>query len=87
MSKISKIFHRSDFLGGNYVCNASGAMHCDNGPAVVYDDGRISWYIHGKKIYTTADYQRAAKLSDEEMTMLVLKYGGVIYGWDMDGKS
>jgi hypothetical protein len=54
-----------------------GYYHRVDGPAIIYPNGACSWYIVSKRIITNAEFQSLAKLTDEEMTMLVLKYGNV----------
>jgi hypothetical protein len=53
-----------------------GRRHRIDGPAYTYGN-RIAWYIDGNPIYTDKEFQHRAKLSDEDMSILVLKYGNV----------
>lgn len=51
-------------------------FHRTDGPAYIRN-GRCLWFVNGIAMLTNEQYQTAAKLTDEEMTMLVLKYGNV----------
>lgn len=52
-----------------------GLRHRLDGPALVYKNGEIRWYINDKRYRDARRYQQDAKLTDEEMTLLILKYG------------
>jgi hypothetical protein len=61
-------------------------LHCLDGPAIVYSAlacsewpgfGQYSWYINDKQYYDNEEFQEAAKLSDEDMLAMILKYGNV----------
>ena len=52
-------------------------LHRTDGPAVECADGSKSWYVNGKQYGTNKSFQQAANLTDEEMMMLVLKYGNI----------
>jgi len=57
--------------------NIDGLPHSTTGPAIIAD-GEPLWCVHGK-IYTNfKDFQIAANLSDDEMTIIILKYGNII---------
>lgn len=34
--------------GHVFFTDAEGLLHCESGPAVEYDDGSKTWYVHGK---------------------------------------
>lgn len=57
--------------------NDKGQLHSKNGPAVIYSDGLQYWYVNDQRYYDNKSFQRAAKLTDEDMNMIVLKYGNV----------
>lgn len=63
--------------GGSEEWIVNGETHRTNGPALIWSSGKQAWYIHNKKYYTNETYQVAAGLSDEEMLMVILKYGNV----------
>jgi len=50
--------------------------HRLDGPAVLRKrDGGMEWFIHGHRYYNFKDFQAAGKLSDDQITILMLKYG------------
>ncbi len=53
--------------------------HRTDGPAVIYPDGDCEWWIKGKTFGNNKSYQLEAGLSDEEMAVIILKYGSVQY--------
>lgn len=57
----------------------NGMYHRIDGPALIYasDDSGESWYIDGKNYGNNKEFQDAARLSDEDMAVLILKYGNV----------
>ncbi len=63
--------------GGSRHYWVNGKYHRIGGPAVIYHDGRYGWNIRGYSFYSNKSYQAAAKLSDEEMLILVIKYGNI----------
>lgn len=53
-------------------------LHRTNGPALMYSDYPCnSWYINGSRMINNTQYQKYAELSDEDMSIIVLKYGDV----------
>jgi hypothetical protein len=73
--------HRVD--GPAYISPAGeswiqhGRYHRTDGPSVVLSNGIKRWYVEDMQYTNNRDYQISANLSDEEMTMLILKYGNV----------
>ena len=57
--------------------NSERRYHRVDGPAVIYADGTKWWYIDGSPCFDNKSYQKAAKLSDEDMLMITLKHGNV----------
>lgn len=56
----------------------SGVYHRTDGPAIICSAAECNlWYVDGKFMRTNEDYQDAVKLTNEEMCMLILKYGNV----------
>lgn len=49
--------------------------HRTDGPALVYENGKVRWFLNGHWCPTFKEYAKSAMLSDEIMTMLTLKYG------------
>jgi hypothetical protein len=54
-----------------------GKHHREDGPAYISANGTLGWWISGIKYFNNMSFQKAAKLSDEDMTAIVLKYGNV----------
>jgi hypothetical protein len=50
-------------------------QHRLDGPTIIWHDGKRSWRLHGMYISTYEDYQRIGELTDDQMTILKLKYG------------
>jgi hypothetical protein len=53
--------------------NEAGETHRDDGPAIIYDDGEVSWMLNDK-IYAFGRWCVAANISDEDKMMLRLQY-------------
>ena len=49
--------------------------HRLDGPALISEDGKPLWYINGTSYRKFSDYQIAANLSENDITMIKLKYG------------
>ena len=55
-----------------------GELHREDGPAVIHEDGRAKvWYINGKQCNSSKEYQESANLTNEEMLIIVIKYGDI----------
>lgn len=54
-----------------------GKHHRIDGPAIIYPDGRIRWCIDDEPINNRNRFQQLAKLSNEELAILILKYGNI----------
>jgi len=56
-------------------------LHRKNGPAEIWyaetGETHYAWHIRGNMITDNTTFQRRAKLTDEAMLALVLKYGNV----------
>ncbi len=52
-------------------------FHRIDGPAVRYTDGWVEWWVDGNLYKTNESYQCATGISDEDMTIMTLKYGNV----------
>jgi hypothetical protein len=55
--------------------NAAGERHKEDGPAVIYANGRSYWYLNSKEYYSFDEWLRALNISDEAKMMLRLQYG------------
>ena len=62
---------------GNKAWLTDREFHRIGGPAVEWKDGSYSWYINNIRYENNQSYQKAAKLTDEDMLATVLKYGNV----------
>lgn len=62
-------------MSGKYLNDLD--LHRTDGPAVIRTTGRMFWFINGSKYSSNDSYQTEIGLSDEEMTMIILKYGDV----------
>ena len=56
--------------------NKAGNLHRTDGPAMIVMDQNI-WFLNGWPYSSNKQFQTAAKLSDEDMLALILKYGDV----------
>ena len=63
------------FVNGGEEWWVNGLTHRNDGPAVTYDNGNIEWYIDNIRIFDSEQFRRRSGLSDEAMTILILKYG------------
>ena len=59
---------------GTQIWMINGDYHRTDGPAIIYASGARRWYVKGEFCWSPKAFQQAAKLSDEEMTFLLLKY-------------
>lgn len=64
-------------FGTEYWLDKNNEFHRVDGPAVMYKNGDNHWYVHGVGVDTNKDYQSLANLSDEDMLVIVIKYGNV----------
>jgi len=55
---------------------ASGLRHRLDGPAIIHHD-RVEWYISGIRCTNFKDFQIASGLFDDQITILILKYGEI----------
>lgn len=54
-----------------------GKYHRHDGPAILYNSGKVLWFLNGQQINSTKVFQLLSKLSDEDMAILILKYGDI----------
>jgi hypothetical protein len=65
-------------LSSNIKVHCKNAiMHNDSGPSVIWADGSYSWYIDGVECNNINAFKEMAKLSNEDMTVILLKYGKI----------
>lgn len=64
------------------VCEAwcrYGKYHRTDGPAIIYSSGKVMWFINGRSICSSEEFRRRAKLTNDDMLILTLKYGEIEY--------
>ena len=77
---VDNIRHRIDgpaviYANGDQYWYANGMKHRIDGPAVIYpEDNEYFWNVNGFCFTDAKDFQKAANLSDEDMSFLLLKY-------------
>lgn len=74
--------HRTDgpalvHANGDREWWVNGKRHRTDGPALVRANGCKEWWFNGKRFVNTTSYRNNAKLSDEQMLALVIKYGEI----------
>ncbi len=55
----------------------NGKYHRIDGPASIFHNNHMSWWIRGVRRRTNKEFQEAAGISDEDMTIIIMKYGNV----------
>lgn len=73
------LYHREDgpvYISpyGDQYWFLNNKLHRKDGPAIITASGRQSWYLNNTRYINKKEYQAAANLSDEDMTLLLLKY-------------
>ncbi len=80
------VYHREDgpaWTGsrGQERWYLNGVLHCPSGPALRYPFDPppfdYAWYLQGRHIKTQEEYQFETGLTDEDMSVLILKYGHI----------
>lgn len=71
---ISKEFWSMD---GTFSFRDICVLHRIDGPAVLHHDDSTSWFVNGTEYHSNKEYQKATRLTDEEMTLIILKYGSI----------
>lgn len=74
--------HREDgpsYVGANgtEIWRIHGEIHRIDGPAVTYINKKQSWYVNGNEYTSDKEFQKAANISDEDMAVMIMKYGNV----------
>ncbi len=74
--------HREDgpaviYADGGQCWHKDGKLHRIDGPARFTADGSKYWYVEDYICVTNKSFQVAAGLSDEDMAVMILKYGNV----------
>lgn len=66
---------------GSLVWYLDGNRHRTDGPAVIaVNEGTLAygWYIHGSQCVTFEQFKLLTDISDEELAIIVLKYGNTL---------
>ena len=76
---LSNKLHRTDgpaviYKNGDKEWFVNDKLHRIDGPAVVFLETGNAWFISGELCATPKEYQRAANLTDEDMSFILLKY-------------
>lgn len=50
-------------------------FHRLDGPAMIHDNGQLSWWVHGTKVTSFKEFQQESGVSDAEILILKLKWG------------
>jgi hypothetical protein len=53
--------------------NKEGRLHRDDGPAIIYTDGYVSWWLNGER-YTYKEWFRFTPITDETKLLVRLQY-------------
>jgi len=80
--RLNGSLHREDgpavmYPNGTQFWYKRGKFHREDGPAVIYPSGEQHWFINGNQCLDNTEYQEAANLSDQEMCVIILRYGNV----------
>jgi hypothetical protein len=70
MIKVEKI---RNFHSIYYVIKGTKILHRDDGPAIIYDNGRISWFLHNNK-YATKETWFKALTEEQQAKALYSEY-------------
>jgi hypothetical protein len=54
--------------------NKHGEWHREDGPAVIYNDGEVEWFINGASYNTFDEWLIKLNKSDEDKMLLRLRY-------------
>jgi hypothetical protein len=75
-------WHRTDgpamiYPDGAQLWYINGDLHRKDGPAYISASGYKEWYVSDIQYFDNKSFQQAAKLTDEDMLMIKIKYGDV----------
>lgn len=60
---------------GAQMWSKDGKLHRTDGPALVESDGMVRWWLDGIEFDTFDEWFEKVQVSDEDKTLLKLKYG------------
>ena len=63
-----------EWTDGTKIWTLNGIVHRQDGPAVEYISGSISWWLHGG-FYLLDEFLELTPISPEDKCMLKLRYG------------
>ncbi|MDV7396463.1 hypothetical protein RZS08_34025, partial [Arthrospira platensis SPKY1] len=74
--------HREDgpaieYADGGKVWYKNNKLHRHDGPAVEYASGNKQWFVNDMRCRSASEFQQATNISDEQLSMLILKYGEI----------
>ena len=75
--KSAEGYYCINFSSGVKHWRKNEKLHRIGAPSVIAPNGELGWHILGIGYYSNKGYQNDAGLSDEEMTIMILKYGDV----------
>lgn len=58
----------------------NGSFHRLDGPSIIHNTGQMSWHVRGIRVISYVEFQALAKLTDEDIAMLILRWGR---GWEL----
>ena len=64
-------------VDGSRYWYQKGHMHRADGPAIIYASGSCKYWYEGYHQETAESFQKCAKLTDEEMSIIILTYGHI----------
>lgn len=64
-------------VSGTQMWFVNGKLHRTGGPAIICTNGVQFWCMNDRYYFNNKSFQKAAKLTDEDMAMIVLKCGNV----------
>jgi len=66
-----------EWSNGTKMWYVNGRHHRLDGPAYEVFEGSMGWYIDGVRCFNFKDFQVAGRLTNDQMTILRLKYGEI----------
>ena len=56
-----------------------GMWHRDDGPAFIrHSTSYCEWWVYDRRMRSSSQYQQATGITDEQIAMLILKYGEIM---------
>lgn len=75
------ICHDDDFdnmyMHDGRWCYDRKIIHRIDGPAIIYRNDIVNWVVHGIHCQNWQKFQKVSKIFDEEISILILKYGSI----------